>query len=81
MGSLRETMLEDDHRRALSAIPREQIRSVVIELLKELVSGVIVNEPEKDADGDEWNNYVFDGEEFVDRILRYKPSAEAKGDV
>lgn len=56
-------------------VTRDEIKAIVIETLKELVSGVIKNEPEQDADGDEWNNYVFDGEEFVDRILKYKPKS------
>lgn len=51
---------------------REEVRSIVIELLKELTTGTVKYEPEQDADGDEWNNYVFDGEEFVDRIFAHK---------
>ena len=48
---------------------REEIRAIVIELLQELVTGTLKNEPTQTSDGDEYNNYVFDGEAFVDRIL------------
>ena len=58
---------------------RDEVRAIVIELLKELTAGTISNKPERDADGEEFNNYVFDGEAFVDRIFTFddKPDTSA----
>ena len=55
---------------------RDEVKSIVIELLQELTTGIVRNQPTKDADGDEWNNYVFDGEKFVDRIFSKQPVSE-----
>lgn len=49
---------------------RNEVRRIVLEVLHEVTAGTIKNEPECDADGDEWNNYVFDGQAFVDAIER-----------
>lgn len=53
-----------------TGLTESDVRKVVIETLRELVSGTVENNPEQDADGDEWNNYVFDGVAFVDRVLK-----------
>lgn len=49
-----------------------QVRQIVLSVLREALVGTVRNEPEKTPDGDEWNNYVFDGDDFrtnVNRLL------------
>lgn len=49
-------------------LTKNDVREIVLELLKELVHGTIRNEAIQDADGDEHNDFTFDGELFVDRV-------------
>lgn len=48
----------------------KQVRRIVLETLLDAMSGTVKNEPQKTGDGDEYNHYVFDGEEFRDNVQR-----------
>ncbi len=50
-------------------LTESDVRKVVIQTLRELVSGTVENNPEQD-DGDGWNKLVFDGVAFVERVLK-----------
>ena len=57
---------------------RNEVRSIVIELLQELLAGTVKNVPVRTRDGGEWNHFVFDGTEFVDRV--FSRTKECSGD-
>jgi len=52
-----------------SPTDRDAIRGIIVEVLKEMLEGTVVSEPECDCDGDEHNVQAFGGVQFVHRVF------------